>query len=50
MFLVTFRVKINGFNKNFKSREKRELFLDILPNLRTRSLGKFLGEGPWSNQ
>ena len=23
--LVSFRVKINGFNKNFKSREKRDL-------------------------
>ena len=29
-FLVSFRVKKNGSNKNFKSREKRNLtFLDI---------------------
>ena len=46
--LVSFRVKINGFNKNFKSREKRDLtFLDICPNLRTGSLGQFLGQIPW---
>jgi len=44
MFLVSFRIKINGFNKNFKSREKRDLRDDIKKKrVKNRTLAQKVG-------